>query len=354
MTVSLFKKLSIDRRVQKWEALIAKPSPIELHEGLWFKREDYFAPLGYGGINGAKVRQMLWLVTKYIADKPKDAKLGLIYAGSVKSPQLGRVSTMARHFGMGCKLVIASALKSAVKKNANVIIGANMGASFVTALAPYNPVLQSTAKKLRLTDECKDYLYLEYGLSVDGTDERIESFYRFCSEQVAIPDNIETLIVPAGSCNTTLTLLYGIARTRPKALKRVYLIGCGPNRVEWFEERLKLIARQSGTEISSLFQRHYPHCPELAKKYGDAPAPYALHYHDLYGIKFTSWDVGLEMSWGPIRFHPYYEAKVLAYLLKYPGEFGAHLRNERSLFWIVGSEPTWEAMAPNLPRGDEL
>lgn len=351
---SLFKTFSIDRKVSRWEESIEIPSPVELHQGLWFKREDYFAPLGYGGINGAKVRQMLWLITKYIADKPKAKALGLIYAGSVKSPQLGRVSSVARHFGMGCSLVIASRLESAIRKNANVIIGANMGAQFITAKAPYNPVLQSTAKALAKSPGFEDYLYLEYGLSVDGTNERIETFYRFCSEQVAtIPEHIETVIVPAGSCNTTLTLLYGIARLRPKKLKRVMLIGVGPNRVDWFEARLRLLASQSGIEVPELFKRVYPNDPGSAERYGSKPAPYELHYHDLFTTKFTSWDEALPASWGSIQMHPFYEAKVLTYI-RSRSEFSTYLKDERSLFWIVGSDPSWGAMAPHLPRGDEL
>ena len=33
-------------------------TPVENIGGMWWKREDKFAPLGYGGINGSKLRQL--------------------------------------------------------------------------------------------------------------------------------------------------------------------------------------------------------------------------------------------------------------------------------------------------------
>ncbi len=351
MSRSLFPVLSLDRAISRWEETCTVDSPVEAHGSLRFKREDYFAPLGYGGINGAKVRQMLWLITRYLRDAPASCKRGLIYAGSVKSPQLGRVAGVAAHFGIGSLLVIPSKLESAYanKKNANVIIAANMGAEFHTAAAPYNPVLQATAKRLAKEEPYRDYLLLGYGLAVDGTDAVVEEYYRFCSEQArSIPDDVETLILPAGSCNTTLAVLYGIARFRPKALKRVLLVGVGPTRIDWFEERLRIIERVAGIELPSLFQRSYPHNPGLADKYGSKPATYHLAYHDLFATKFTDWSEMMPANWGPVHLHPSYEGKVLTYMRRNPAAFLSYTTSRRALFWIVGSEPSWAPMADNV------
>ena len=59
---SIFDVLSIDRNKVKWEDYISVLTPIERIGDMHFKREDLFAPLGVGGINGSKLRQAIYLV----------------------------------------------------------------------------------------------------------------------------------------------------------------------------------------------------------------------------------------------------------------------------------------------------
>ena len=70
MSQSIFKTLSTDRKVVKWEDYLRHLTPVENHQGVWFKREDYFAPLGYGGPNGSKMRQLIWLCLRTGAESP--------------------------------------------------------------------------------------------------------------------------------------------------------------------------------------------------------------------------------------------------------------------------------------------
>ena len=211
-------------------------------------------------------------------------------------------------------------------------------------------------KKLKESPALSDHLLLEYGLSVDGTPERIESFYRFCSEQVrTIPDDVDMLLMPAGSCNTTLSVLYGIARNRPKKLKRILLFGIAPTRIEWYEDRLQLLEKQGDLPVASIFRRVYHQHPHLSAHYGsNRIAPYELQHFDLFASKFTDWNEAMVASWGSIHLHPNYEAKMLVYMQRNASTFQPYLTSGRSLFWIVGSEPTWNAMAANVGRSDQL
>jgi len=334
--------------VSSWESYLHELTPVHQVGALRFKRDDYFAPLGYGGINGAKVRQIIWLVRDYL-EANKGKQVGLLLAGSVKSPQLGRISTVARYMGIPALLVIGSSPNTAVKNNENVKIAVGMGARFFKAPAPYNPVLQSTARKLKAEPQFRDYYLIEYGLSVDGSTERIESFYRFCAEQVqSIPEDVETLFIPAGSCNTTISLLYGISLYRPKSLKKIVLFGIGPPRVEWFEERLKLLEAHTGKPLASLFAREYPHHPELALRYNQSSGAYQLMHYDLHSTGFASYDDEMPERVGDIDLHPTYEGKMWAYMRQYPQLFQKHLQDGKTLFWIVGSAPKWSTMAKVL------
>ena len=42
-----------------WEETLYDLTPIDEVNGLRFKREDKYAPLGYGCINGSKLRQLI-------------------------------------------------------------------------------------------------------------------------------------------------------------------------------------------------------------------------------------------------------------------------------------------------------
>ncbi len=344
---TIFPVLSLDRSVIHWEDHVLTPTPVERRGDVWYKREDYFAPLGYGGVNGGKVRQIVYLVKDYLANLPAGAKPGLLLAGSVRSPQLGRVPTVAAHFGLPALLVIGSRLETAIRHE-NVKIGVNMGAAFSSTKVAYNPALQKAARELHQQPAYKDYYCLEYGLSVEGSPDRIERFYRFCSEQVAnLPEDMETLVVPAGSCNTTIAVLYGLARFRPKKLKRVVLFGIGPPRVDWFEGRLRLIGEQAGIDIAGLFERRYHHHPELATKYGSGPAPYVLEHFDLHHTGYASYQDEMPATVEGIELHPTYEGKIATYVRTEKLDV---FEGGRTTMWIVGSNPRWEPMRKNAGR----
>lgn len=347
MSASVFPVLSLDRSLVRWEDHIEKLTPVEERQGVLWKRDDYFAPLGYGGINGAKVRQILWLVGRYLQALPPGASPGLMLAGSVMSPQLGRVAAVAKHFGIPAALIIGSALSTAIR-NENVLCGANLGAEFHRAKVAYNPALQAKARELHKESRFSNYYLMEYGLSVEGSEARIESFYRFCSEQSrTIPDDVETLIVPAGSCNTTIAVLYGIARFRPKSLRRVILFGIGPTRIDWYEDRLVRLKAQSGVDIGGLFVREYIHHPELARKYAGVGGEIRLQHFDLHASKFAAYADEMPATFDGIRLHPNYEGKILTYIQRNPDLFRGVMTTQRTMFWIVGSAPSWGAMEAN-------
>lgn len=330
---SIFPELSLDRSRIHWEDYIHVQTPVEQIEGMLIKRDDLFAPLGAGGINGGKVRQILWVLRQY--QEIAGSRAAVIMAGSVKSPQIGRVPTVAKHLGIPITVIIAADPDKAAARHQNVEIAKMMGAKFVRTKVGYNPALQAAARKEH--QKHPDAYLLEYALSVQGTDERIESFYRFCAEQVENLPDVQYILAPAGSCNTAIGLLYGIAMRRPKRLKEVHLFGIAPSRRNWYEERLLLLEKHSGVQISKTFARSYD--PSTS-------GPYALHYHDLNGTGFATWETLMPASLGSVVFHPRYEGKIWTYLQARREKFGEILDSEDALFWLVGTDVQADAMRP--------
>lgn len=351
---SVFDRLSLDRDVVKWEDYLLVPTPVELIDGIYFKREDKFAPLGYGGVNGSKLRQCIYLVNNYVNKAPKAA--GVISGASVKSPQLAASTVVARHYGLPTVLVIGATNPKAALKHENVAVAARMGARFEIIKVGYNPALQSKVVSMTREPPYSEYYHLEYAISMSSERhslEEIEEFHRIGANQVkGLPSEIMTLVIPAGSCNTTCSILYGLALHPPPNLRYVYLIGVGPSKIDFVEERLGQIEKVTGLEIRSLFRRVFFHHPEKAEQYNDGnseAAPYLMYHYDLHSSKFTTYQEEIPWSHGGLEMHPTYEGKVMKYLSKYIPS----ILSSRTCIWNVGSKPTRKAMEEFLPSSED-
>lgn len=338
-------RLRISRRDVHWEGYLMRLTPVEESDGLLYKREDKFAPLGYGGINGSKLRQCIYLVNKYVQQEGVGG--GLISGASIKSPQLSIGTAVATHYGLPSVHVIGSRLHTALRHE-NVAIAARLGAKFILNPVAYNPALQSRVRD-ELSRNYPEYFYLNYGISL-GTEAdswEVEAFHRIGAEQVKNLPPIDDLVIPAGSCNSTISILYGIALFKP-FIKNIHLIGIGPQKIDYTEQRLAAIGNVTDIDIAGLFNRMFYQHPEKAEHYNgeNLNGPYNLYHYDLHKTGFTTYQEEVPWSDGNIEFHPTYEGKVMKFLYtQLP-----LLVKSTTCVWLVGSQPTWEPMMKWLPE----
>jgi 1-aminocyclopropane-1-carboxylate deaminase/D-cysteine desulfhydrase-like pyridoxal-dependent ACC family enzyme len=348
MDDTIFPRLSLDRDVIHWEDHLYDQTPVERHGGMWFKREDAFAPLGYGGLNGSKLRQCIWLLARYAAEVEGGE---VISASSVKSPQISMSTAVARHFGMPTTHIIGATTSTSALKHPNVDIAARLGARFIINSVAYNPALQRALD--RLAWERPQAYRLQYGISLPDTssNDDVAAFHLVGAQQVANLPPVARLIIPAGSCVSTVSIMLGLALWRPD-IWSVHLVGIGPSRVEWIERRLEKIERALDMRIRELFFREYP--PEYQRVADTAnlvsQKAYRLRYEDLHGTGIVTYQQEVPYEYEGIEFHPTYEGKVMRHMSRHHPDW---MRNLESCLWIVGSRPTWAAMQANLPPVDE-
>lgn len=291
----------------RWADQLYDITPVENIGGMWWKREDKFAPLGYGNINGSKLRQLVWLFSQ--------KKYPGVVSGAVTgSPQLPMVAACAKHWNIPCVQFTGG-------KGEMVTAGEKFGAETRLVNPGYVATLNASARKLAAS---KGWLHIETNITLEhrmNPGERIEAFHRVGSEQVKnIPDHIEHLLIPAGSCNSLTSILYGLARFRPKCLRTVHLfriMGNMAKHQKWTNERLDIIRKVTGEELS---------------------LPYKFVEHDLVDSGYTTYGDMKPYSYGGIAFHPRYEGKCLNYIKENLTHFRSQL-NANSLFWIIGSQP---------------
>lgn len=310
---SIFKVQSFDRNLVHWEDHLLDLTPVENIGGVWWKREDRFAPLGYGNINGSKLRQLIWLFSQdeYLQ---RGWQSGVVSGAVTGSPQLPMVAACAKHWDIACVQVTGG-------KGDMVEAGERFGAETCIVKPGYAGTLNAKAKEL--AGQLR-WLHIETNITLEHKlhpRERVEAFHRIGAEQVKnIPDSVEALLVPAGSCNTLTSILYGLALFPPKSLKTIHLFRIMKNAAkhrQWTDERLNIIRAVMGKEL---------------------PLPYEFVEHDLVDSGYTTYEDMKPFSFRGMQFHPRYEGKILNYMKEHRDYFCSVL-NENSLFWIIGSEP---------------
>ena len=345
----IFPSETIDRSVMRWEDYIYDLTPFEKHQGIWWKRDDYFAPLGYGGPNGSKLRQLLHLVDKYVKT---GANKGVITGASILSPQLSMSSLVAKHYDLPMVIILGGTKPETSIRAENVYISAEAGAQFFYTPVAYNPAIQHNVKKIQ-EERYPDYYKVCYGITTpeDSTSAGITAFHEVGAYQVQnLPEHIKTLAIPMGSANSCVSVLYGIAKYKPASLERVILFGIGPTRLDHIEYRLRKIEEETGVEILNLFRRKYHHNRDAENEY-QTDGKITLEHFNLHATKYSSYTDKMPYSLrdGSISFHPTYEGKCLSYMDSNPGLFEwYHNPDGTAAFWIVGSEPSRKVLEGKL------
>jgi 1-aminocyclopropane-1-carboxylate deaminase/D-cysteine desulfhydrase-like pyridoxal-dependent ACC family enzyme len=302
---TIFPTCSIDRRQVQWEDYLGQLTPAEKIGDIWWKREDKFAPLGLGNINGSKLRQLIWLMTR-------QPITGVVSGAVMQSPQLVMVATVAKHLGVPCHQFSGG-------RRDSVLAAEAIGAETHLVNPGYAATLNSKARQF--ANEY-GYLWIETNITIEQSSqpERIEAFHRVGSEQCRnIPDHIENLLIPAGSCNSLTSILYGLGRFRPRSLKNILLFRIMKNadkRRNWTNERLDIIRKMSGEALA---------------------LPYTFTEYMLVDDRYCVYSDVMPFNYHGVHTHPRYEGKCLHYINDHLPTF-RHLLNDKTMFWIIGSE----------------
>lgn len=315
---SIFPHFSLDRNVIAWEDHLLDLTPVDNHNGLWVKREDAFAPLGLGGLSGSKCRQLIWYINKY-----RKGKTHIVSGASVQSPQLLMSAIVGAHYGLPSRLIVYSKPETVLRHD-SPRIAAGFGAYFEYANGPYNPILQRKVESLTRPNS----LVVHYGITVDHKKypaEEVLGFHDIGANQTKnIPDEVETLIMPTGSCNSICSVILGLSRD-PKNIKRLVAMEIGPDKRDWLWERLAVL----GIRREDL--------------------PFEVRYVTVQGNPYKYTD-HVKASFDGIEFHPVYEAKMWSWLQ----ERGGIAPDNKSLFWIVGGKPSVKALEPFFTNNAEM
>lgn len=271
-------------------------TPVELRNGIWYKREDLYQ---LGAVNGSKLRAARHVLERYLLTHHK-----VVVGASVGAPTPAIIATLAAELGLECEVIVGGTTPEKAVRHAPIRIAAEAGATISAIKVGYGPALKAAAKKAAQ----EPGVFAMYGTT---TDEDVESFLAVGgAETENLPDEVEALVVPFGSANTACGVLYGLHDHRPDALTDVYLMEIGPNRRNWAATRLDSVGRSM------------------------TPKGVNLHFITLHEV-WASYGDKMPETLDEIVFHPTYEGKMIRWLNLVKPEWWVR-RDGTTCFWIVG------------------
>lgn len=208
------------------------------------------------------------------------------------------------------------------------LAGEKLGAKTILVNPGYGPLLNKRAKDYA---EAHGWLRIETNITVTTTDADIEAFHRVGSEQVRnLPDHMEALIIPAGSRNSAVSILYGLHRYPPKRLKKIILM-----------------------HINKNLAKHEKEMWQRLKACGVGALPYQLETHDVFANSYTNYEKLIPFTYHGLRLHSRYEGKCFSFIRDNMSDFEAYT-NPTTVFWVVGSEPKAIAQTQPQQRSPEM
>lgn len=197
-------------------------TPIEFINGYYFKREDYFK---FENVCGSKVRSALFLC--------ENEKIGLVTAGSRKSPQIQIISEIAKFKNLPFVAFTPSGYLTKELEYAK-----NNGAIINQVEYGYNNNIIKKAKDFSIKNNFK---YIPFGM------ECIEAINQNIDQVQNIPKEVNNIIAPVGSGISVIGILLGLKKYNIN--KKVIGICVGANPLKrlnkylypFWENDLKLI-----------------------------------------------------------------------------------------------------------------
>lgn len=274
-------------------------TPIEFHNGIYFKRDDLFQPYKNMPISGGKVRQMIYLIENRLKDIKENYANTIISGVSVESPQAVIISTVANAYGLNCILVYGNTKLENLQKKKITSNALKFCTRLEIAKASYQNVLDSYVDNL--IHEEKPYFKIKFGINLENNQDAI---INSVADQVKnIPNDIDLVVVPAGSAIMFSSILKGMRK---------------------YNKSAKVIGIQiSGLDMSKTINKILDN-EKLSSYNAEMIIDKTYNYHKKLKCQIAE---GFELD-------PIYESKAYEYMNKH---ILPNYQGKNVLFWVVGN-----------------
>ena len=201
-------------------------TPVQNINGIYYKRDDIFAPFGGNEVNGGKVRQTIYMFNKFKEYITEVCNSTVICAVSVYSPTAPVISRVAKDFGFKCIVAVGGTKPETIDRHHMMRLAKHNGAEIrIVAGHGMSNAINAKVNKIVAEEGCFNTSFDKAIYSHWG-----DEFMDVNAEQVKnIPDNIETLVMSAGVGIQFACVLRGLRKCK-KDLNRIIAVQIGPDR----------------------------------------------------------------------------------------------------------------------------
>ena len=276
-------------------------SPVQEQDGVFYKRDDLFAPFGPGGLNGGKCRQTFHLI-QHNWDFIKQTYGGrVITTSSVYSTSGAILAAYAHRLELNAILAVGGTKPKTINKHHMMRLAKVYGCDvrIVCGTGMAGPL------KKRLTEICETELVFNAVFSDNVADQQRAILDPISAQVVNLPDELDNLVVPVGTGIHLLAIMRGLAK-HGKTVKRI--IGChvGPDRrkkidgylspLEWQNPTYDMVALNLKTAYAKPCVENMPDGDPLDEIYEAKTHVWMRENLDLKNEKTLLWIVGRRPS----------------------------------------------------------
>ncbi len=279
-------------------------TPVELINGIYYKRDDYYSPYYDIQLSGSKIRQM-----KLLYDELKNSNqppIGLITYSSVFSPQSIIVAKVCFDNKIPCIICVGvnerDNIKGSFINNHKALILSKKYKAEIRNIAGigYNTVLKAKAEKIASET---GFTLVHFGINLENHKETL---IKSVSNQIEnLPDELDNLIIPCGSGVTTAGIIIGLKMFNKKVNRIIPIQISGIDRSKDIDQILSIFDVKA--EYEFLVDKSYQYKEKVIQfiKPGD-------------------------------QLNVIYEAKSLKYFLRNRGSLGIK-KEDKTLFFIIAN-----------------
>src|SRR4030095_6212414 len=194
--------------IPSYESLkIDELTPVEEHNGIFYKRDDKYMPFTDVPLNGGKVRQICCLLLNNYDQILYDGSL-VCTATSVNSPQGINVSRVAKEFGFKSLIVFGATKIQTLMKNPMVKWMKEFGSEFdFQCKIAYENALTKRINEIKQT---RKLFHIKLRINLESAPDAIIN--SIANQVQNLPNDLHNLIIPTGSAITAGGILVGLEK----------------------------------------------------------------------------------------------------------------------------------------------
>lgn len=274
-------------------------TPVQNIAGMYFKRDDLYTPFDDIPLSGGKVRQCINLIGEN-QDYIREQCDSNVYVGiQLSSPQGIIVSRVCKEFGFNPTIFVGNTTYGSSMKRILIQNALNFGGRLDTSSKQaFNVNLNATIR--RCAESGEKFFNVGFGFAIESSNYKKYLIDSIANQVQNIPNNLDYLIIPCGSCITMTGILIGVRRFNKSINHVIGIQISGHDRTDLIDNVLK----DKTYDYELRMSRNYPYSKELKISLSDY-----------------------------ISFDRIYEAKAYDYMMRYMQD---EIRDKSVCFWVVG------------------